>query len=207
MSKGQLITFEGGDGAGKTTLIQRIADYLRGLGRHVVLTREPGGCPFGEKIRDILLHQPPASPLVPEAELALFLAARAQNIREVIKPALDRGETVLCDRFHHSSIAYQGAGRGLGTNKVKELCFAVCGDLWPDMTFYLDLDPEIGKQRKALGSEESDRIESETLAFHSRVRLAYQKMANEDVVHMRLLDASLPKEVLFQSLIPTVSSL
>lgn len=207
---GLLITFEGGDGAGKTTLIKRVAEALKEEGQEVVVTREPGGCELGEMIRTLLLKVDPAnSQLSNDAELALFMAARAQHIKEVILPALEKGEVVLCDRFHHSSIAYQGAGRGIGTDKVREVCRLLCKDLWPDVTFFLDLEPEVGRQRKQLDKTsaeftQSDRIESETEAFHRRVRSAFQKMAIEEKDLFRIVDATGSPEMVFEAIYPHI---
>ena len=201
---GLLITFEGGDGAGKTTLIDTLTQALKSQGEQVVVTREPGGCPLGEEIRHWLLHaEHKVSSLSHHAELALFLAARAQHIKELILPQLEKGAIVLCDRFHHSTIAYQGAGRGLGTDKVRELCRIFSEDLWPDVTFFLDVEPEVALKRKRVDAPD-DRIEQETNAFHGRVRAAFQKMAVEEKEQFFLIDASLSPEEVFRSIFPTI---
>lgn len=134
--KGTFIVFEGGEGAGKTTVLAKVADALSAKGIEVVKTREPGSTPLGEEIRSLLLHSKGNQAISNKTELLLFLAARAQNIEQVIRPALERGAWVLCDRFNDSTIAYQGWARGLGIPEVEGLCSWVCGDTMPNMTFF-----------------------------------------------------------------------
>ncbi|MCB1212854.1 MAG: dTMP kinase [Chlamydiia bacterium] len=190
-SRGYFFTFEGGDGAGKTTLIANLAGKLRERGVEVVTTLEPGGTTLGLAIRGLVLQtREDGSELDPRAELALFLAARAQHVQELILPALERGACVLCDRFSHSSIAYQGLGRGLGMEKVKELSNWFSDNCQPDYTFYLDLDPRTGLERKRGVHHQKDRIEEASLEFHSEVRKAFLKMAQEDPAKWRVIDAS-----------------
>src|SRR6187431_1687241 len=145
MKRGIFITIEGGEGAGKTTLIESLYQHLLGLGREVLKTREPGGTPLGEEIRKILLHS--TGPVSPYAELSLFLASRAQHISELIAPALAAGKVVLCDRFNDSTIAYQGMARGLGMEEVAAVCRFICAGLEPQLTLYLDIDPAVGLSR------------------------------------------------------------
>jgi len=192
---GVFITFEGGEGAGKTTLIEKVMRWLVGEGREVLRTREPGGTPLGEEIRTLLL-QPRETELSPYTELCLFLASRAQHIREIILPALKLGKIVLCDRFNDSSIAYQGVARGLGREKVQAVCAFASEGLTPHLTLYLDIDPETGL-RRAKNSRAQDRIESEDIAFHTRIRDGYLAIAKADPKRFCLLDASQPPETVF----------
>ena len=164
--KGLLITFEGGEGAGKTTLIEKLYEDLKQRGCSVIKTREPGGTEIGKEVRNWLLHSRNV-PLGKRTELLLFLADRAQHVDELILPALSQGAIVLCDRFNDSSVAYQGGARGIDLESVKELCAFACDRLVPDLTLYLDLDPEIGFARNQKSRQGKDRIESETLAFPS----------------------------------------
>jgi dTMP kinase len=183
------ITFEGGEGAGKTTLINEIEKQVIALGYSVLKTREPGGTKIGEEIRAILLNG--NENLSPYAELSLFLAARAQHIFEVIGPALEEGKVVLCDRFNDSSIAYQGVARGLGMQKVEEFCEFISQGLKPHLTIYLDLDPELGLNRAAKVRKQ-DRIESESVVFHGKIREAYMAIHKAEQHRFRLIDATLP---------------
>jgi dTMP kinase len=192
MTEGVFITFEGGEGAGKTTLIEGIFRHLTAKGLSVVRTREPGGTVLGEKIRSLLLH---GSEMSPYTELALFLASRAQHVAEVILPALKAGKVVLCDRFHESSIAYQGIARGLGKEDVEHMTVFLSQGLLPDVTFYLDLDPSVGFHRIEK-SRNHDRIEQEGLPFHLKIRNAYLELVKENP-RICLLDATLPKEKVY----------
>ena len=158
------IVFEGGEGSGKSTAAAALAETLRARGREVLLTREPGGTPAGEFVR-ALLHEP----LTPWAETFAFLAARAQLVAEVIRPALSRGEIVICDRFSASTFAYQGYGRGLDIGTLHTANDAATLGLEPTLTIFLDIDPEVGLRRK-LGEAEAIRTGLETLEFHRKVR-------------------------------------
>lgn len=189
LKQGLFITFEGGEGAGKTTLIEEIARQLGSEGYGVLKTREPGGTQLGEHIRTLLLQH--AEPVSPYAELCLFLASRAQHILEVIGPALEDKKIVLCDRFNDSSIAYQGAARGLGMDKVAEFCEFVSQGLQPHLTLYLDLEPELGLSRAAKARVQ-DRIEAETAPFHTKIREAYLAIHRANQHRFRLIDATLP---------------
>ena len=166
-AKPRFIVFEGGEGAGKSTIAAAIAKRLRARGDEVVLTREPGGTAAGEKVR-ALLHEP----LTPWAEAFAFLAARAQIVHEVIRPALERGATVLCDRFSASTLAYQGYARGLDLETLRKANDAATGGLEPDLVLWLDVQPEDGLARK-LGESEAIVTGLENLDFHRKVRLAY----------------------------------
>lgn len=191
LSSGLFITFEGGEGAGKTTLIEEIARHLAAEGFSVVKTREPGGTKLGEEVRNVLLaHSNP--PISPYAELSLFLASRAQHIAELIGPSLEQSKIVLCDRFNDSTIAYQGAARGLGMEKVAEFCSFISQGLEPHLTLYLDIDPEVGRQRVKRSRGEEDRIEAETTEFHSKIREAFHSLRRQHPHRFHLLDASQP---------------
>lgn len=207
MSKGHFITIEGGEGSGKSTLLHSLAAHLKAAGYDVVQTREPGGSSLGEFIRGWLLNHDDSVRIGKEAELLLFLAARAQHIEERIRPAVESGKIVLCDRFNDSTIAYQGAARGLTRDYVADLCHKVCGKTVPELTFFLDVDPEIGLKRTRRMQKDNaaagkfDRIESETLSFHLQVQQAFQKLAQLEPQRIYCLDANRPKaEVLQEAL-------
>jgi dTMP kinase len=165
------ITFEGLDGSGKTTQVQLLAARLEAEGAEVVITREPGGTPLGEEIRNLVLH---GGDMTPWAEAALYAASRAQHVEELIRPALARGATVLCDRYVDSSVAYQGIARGLGLDRVLELNLAAVGGLMPDHTILIDIE---SKSAVARMSEDRDRIEREDDGFHARAAGAYRQLA------------------------------
>jgi dTMP kinase len=175
------ITFEGMDGSGKTTQINLTAAMLREEGYDVLLTREPGGTPLGDKIREILLekHDYP-TPMESRAELLLFCASRAQLVSEVIRPHLQSGGIVICDRYIDSSIAYQGFGHGIDLDYLEHILHFATGSLLPDITLYLDITPQEGLRRRAAASlfgEEFNRIDDMALEFHHRVYEGYRKIA------------------------------
>jgi dTMP kinase len=177
--RGKFIVFEGVEGAGKTTQIQQTADWLKswcGKDNTVVITREPGGTKLGRQIRQLLLEDPD-SWVSNRTELLLYGADRAQHVESVIRPQLDRGDLVLCDRFTDSTIAYQGYGRGFDRVEIDRVNQLATGGLESDLTFWLDLDVEIGLQR-VLSRGKPDRMELATLDFHQRVRQGYQELAN-----------------------------
>ena len=184
--KGIFITFEGGDGSGKSTQIKKLMKYLEGKGYSVVLTREPGGTPIGEKIRDIILDKKHAE-MAPMTEAMLYAASRAQHVEEVIKPALNAGSVVICDRFIDSSLAYQGYARGLGDSVMNINEYALDG-IMPDLTFLMKIDPRKGKKR--IGGREADRIEREALEFHQRVYDGYEKLEKESGGRIVGIDAT-----------------
>jgi dTMP kinase len=196
---GLFITFEGVEGSGKTTQHRLLAETLQRDGHAVIVTREPGGTAAGEAIRKILLtpHDPDLSP---RTELLLYLAARAQHVTEILRPALDRGAFVLCDRFTDATLAYQGSGRGLPLPELERLCAWAADGLTPHRTFLLDLDPATGLQRAQARNSHlvsgEVRFELETLAFHQRVRAGYLDLALREPERIRVLDAALDAETL-----------
>lgn len=200
--RGKFITFEGLDGTGKSTQMRRLAAALRAAGHKVVETREPGGTATGEKIRKVLLDSGTAG-LAPTAEMALMFASRAQHIAEVIEPGLAAGSIVLCDRFTDSTEAYQGSGRRLGSDAVRELHRVLCGNLHPDLTLLLDSNPLASVSRarrrnkraanRAKGSasrgHDENRFEQETRAFFARVRDGYMVIAKREPGRVVMVDA------------------
>lgn len=188
ISHPHFISLEGGEGAGKTSAITALRDQLQARGHEVVLTREPGGTPLAERIRELVL-QPQGETLAAEAELLLVFAARAQHVRKVIRPALERGAFVVSDRFTDSSYAYQGEGRGLDAGWIAELERQVVG-LKPGLTLLLDLDVREGRARTAGRDLWPDRIESEQDDFFERVRQGFRKLAAAEPQRFRVIDAS-----------------
>jgi dTMP kinase len=184
------VSFEGVDGSGKTTQARLLERYLAALGREVVATREPGGTELGERVRALLLDGPQISPW---AEAALFAAARAEHAEEVIRPALERGADVVCDRFIDSSLAYQGIARGLGLERVLELNLTVLGGLLPDRTFVLAVDATAAAGRR---EGAPDRIEQEGDRFQAEVGRAYEELGRRFPERVELLDGSLSPEQL-----------
>jgi len=187
----QLISFEGGEGAGKSTVINAAADALRCAGADVLLLREPGGTAVGEAVRAVLLN-PELRGLCAESELLLMMASRAQLVRERVLPALERGQWVLCDRFTDASFAYQGGGRGIDSGRIAELERWVA-EIKPGLSFLLDLPVETGLDRA--GSRAApDRIESESIAFFERVRAAYRSRVAAEPQRWCVVDASQPAD-------------
>lgn len=185
---GLFVTFEGGEGAGKSTMIARAEQYFRSQGRQVIMTREPGGTRLAERIRELVLG-PEHSELSAPSELLLVFAARAQHLSELIRPALQQGKVVLCDRFTDASWAYQGGGRGQPAEFIAALEQGVHGDLQPDLTLLLDLPVDEGlKRMQARG--EADRIEQESVDFFERVRAAYLQRTRQFPKRMVVVDAS-----------------
>jgi len=189
------ITFEGGEGSGKTTQIQRTQAYLSDKGRDVLLTREPGGTPIGRKIRAILLD-PDHTDLDYRAELLLYMADRCHHLHSRVLPALAQGRIVLCDRYVDATLAYQGFGRDLGTDLIQTLHESVLNGFMPDMTLLLDLPPETGLTRARRQIDAGDRekgemrFEAETLAFHRKVRAGYLELARQFPGRYRIIDAA-----------------
>jgi len=192
----RLVSLEGGEGAGKTTVLNALGDALREAGDDVVTTREPGGTPLAERIRGLLLDPGRDTP-TPEAELLLMFAARAQHVHDTIRPALARGAWVLCDRFTDSSYAYQGGGRGIDPDWIAQLERRVVG-LRPGLTLLLDIDVARGRARTRGRDLVPDRIESERDDFFERVRAAYRARAVADPARFRVLDASRPADAVAQ---------
>ena len=177
MKRGLFLSFEGGEGSGKSLQARRLAEALTERGRDVVLTREPGGTAAGERIRDILLHAREI-PLSPEAQALLFSSARAQLVREVIRPALDAGKLVIADRFFDSTVVYQGYGQGVSLQAIREVTALAVGTLVPDRTFLLDVPVEVGLARSGWRAEARwDRFEADATELHVRVREAYLRLA------------------------------
>jgi dTMP kinase len=195
------ITFEGQDGSGKTTQANLLADWLREQGREVVLTREPGGTPLGEAIRDVVLH---GLDMTAWAEAALFASARAEHVARVIAPALGGGAWVVCDRYVDSSLAYQGIARGLGVENVLQLNLGVTGGLLPAKTFVLHLDIEAARGRQG---EYLDRIEREDAAFRQVVADGYRELATLFPERVTVLDGSKPAQVIAEEVRERVRAL
>ncbi len=177
MTRGLFLSFEGGEGSGKSVQAKLLSELLRQRGREVVLTREPGGTAAGERIREIVLH---AQEIVlgPEAQVLLYSTARAQNVREVIRPALEAGKVVIADRFYDSTLAYQGYGHGVPQEQIRDVTRLAVGDLIPDRTFLLDIPVDIGLGRSGWRAQSKwDRFEVLDSAFHERVREGYLRLA------------------------------
>ena len=182
------ITFEGPEGSGKTSQLPALASYLEGLGYQVVCTREPGGTAISDQIREVLTSMKNLE-LHPRTEILLFLAARAQLVEQVIKPALQAGKIVLCDRYGDSTLAYQGYGHGLDLMILRQMLAFATDHLQPDLTIFLDLDVEIGLARKKKGSE-WNRLDAYALAFHQRVREGYHQLIDEEPERWVTVDAT-----------------
>jgi dTMP kinase len=187
---GRLVTIEGLDGAGKTTLAVALEAALADRGVDAVLLREPGGVELSERLRGLV--KDPELRIGGPAEALLYAAARAQLVEERVRPLLEAGHWVLLDRFVDSSLAYQGAGRGLGIDRVRALNLIATGDLVPDRTLLLALDPAAGRARLAGRNDEPDRLEAEDAEFFGRVARAYEQLAREEPERMRVIDAGLP---------------
>ena len=187
--KGKFITFEGGEGSGKSTHIERLVARLRKEGNRVLVAREPGGTEVGEQIRHILQYSKQSAGMVPETELLLFCASRAQLVREVIQPALNDGRVVICDRFFDSTTVYQGVGRKINAHAVAAINNFAVGANLPDLTLVIDLDPRIGLER-ARGRELFDRMESQSLEFHDRVRQGYLDLSKREARRVKMIDGS-----------------
>lgn len=190
------MTFEGSEGCGKSTQIRHLAAWLRSAGHRCLTTREPGGTPAGDRIRDLLQHAPEGRGLVPEAELFLFAASRAQLVREVIRPALERGEVVLSDRFHDSTEVYQGVARRLAREMTRTVNGFAIGETVPDITILLDMDAAEAHRRLAGRDRPADRMESEPLSFYQAVREGYLRAAEAEPARFEVLDAARPEEEL-----------
>jgi dTMP kinase len=188
------ITFEGGEGSGKTTLMSKLESALHLKGYDVIATRAPGGTPLGKEIRNLLLNPDLGIEIGRRAELMLYLSDRVELIDEVINPALEKGKVILCDRFNDSSVAYQGAARGLGIDEVQKLCNIVCEGVNPDITLFLDIDPTIGFSRL---TQKHDRLEKEKMQFHQIVREAFHTISKKEPERLFIIDASQTPEQVF----------
>lgn len=184
--RGRFITLEGVDGAGKSTHIPWLAERLRAAAREVVVTREPGGTPLAEKLRALVL----AEPMAPVPETLLMFAARADHVRQVVAPALARGAWVVCDRFTDATLAYQGAGKGVPLEQIRQLAQAAHPGLVPDRTLVFDCPYEVSRSRLGASGRTLDRFEAEDRAFFDRVRAAYRELARTEPARVRLIDGS-----------------
>ncbi|MDT3428786.1 dTMP kinase [Paenibacillus forsythiae] len=202
--KGFFITLEGGEGSGKTTITGRLAAYLQNRSLPYLITREPGGIEIAEKIRSIILD-PAHTAMDARTEALLYAASRSQHLAERVEPALKEGLIVLCDRFVDSSLVYQGYARGLGMEEVRAINQFATGGRTPDLTFYLDIEPEVGLGRiSANGEREFNRLDMESLAFHRKVREGYQMIAQADPARIVTLDANRPLHVIERELVSTL---
>lgn len=204
---GFFITFEGIEGAGKTTQSKRLFEVLRDKGYPVVFTREPGGTPIGDRIRAILID-PGCSEMVPLAELFLFAAARVQHIHQVIRPLLEEGRIVICDRFTDATLAYQGYGRGIPITQVREINEAASWTVRPDLTLLLDVEPYQGlsrvHNRAEVNDNAPDRLEREKADFHERVRRGYLDISYEEPQRFRRFDSTLDLDVVHGQILDCV---
>lgn len=199
-----LITFEGGEGSGKTTQIRRLKKYLAQKGIPCRVTREPGGCPISEKVRKILLN-PDYHHMAPMSELFLYEAARAQHVEEVIKPLLKKGVVVLCDRFSDATLAYQGYGRGIELQWIENLNRLSSQDIKPDITFLLDCPSDVGLKRavqrnQVLKKEKEGRFETEEVRFHHRVRRGYLSIAKKEPDRIKVIATRQGEEKVFEKI-------
>ncbi|RZT58302.1 thymidylate kinase [Microcella alkaliphila] len=204
-ARGLFLTFEGGDGSGKTTQSALLTEWLTQHERTVLHAREPGGTELGLEVREIVMHR--RGFVAPRAEALLYAADRAQNVATVVRPALERGDIVIQDRYLDSSVAYQGAGRILSMAEVRELSLWATEGLLPDLTVLLDLDPAVGRTRLDASRTRYDRLEAEQLDFHTRVRDAYLELAAAEPERFLVLDATRPVDELQQSIRGRVSDL
>lgn len=203
---GLFITFEGGDGAGKSTQAAKLTAALEAAGRKVVRTREPGGTAVGEQLRSLVLEHGNGE-IDARTEALIFAASRAAHVTQVIRPAVERGDVVVCDRFIDSSVAYQGSGRSLGTEDVRQLNVWATEGFSPDLTVLLDVDPEQGRLRRTANQATEDRLESEPDTFHLRIRRAFLEQARTDPARYLVLDAGQPVDELAETILTRVKEL
>lgn len=202
---GLFITFEGGDGSGKSTQAELLTTWCEEAGHSVMRTREPGGTEVGIELRNIVLHH--KGEIAPRAEALLYAADRAQHIGTKVRPALQRGEIVIQDRYFDSSVAYQGAGRVLDATEVRDISLWATENLIPDLTILLDLDPQVARQRLDAADKPFDRLENEKQEFHARVRDGFLALAAVEPERWLVLDATLPVEQLQQLIRDRVAAL
>lgn len=202
--EGYFITLEGGEGSGKTTIIGRLAAYFQSRSLPYMITREPGGIEIAEKIRSVILD-PAHTAMDARTEALLYAASRSQHLAEKVEPALKEGLLVLCDRFVDSSLVYQGYARGLGMERVRAINDFATGGRTPDLTFYLDIEPEVGLARIAAnGEREFNRLDRENLDFHRKVREAYRLLADAEPTRIVTIDAGRPLHVVERELVETL---
>jgi len=187
------ITLEGPEGSGKTSQLPALAEFLRGKGYDVLVTREPGGTSVGDQIREVLMTMKNVS-IVPQTEILLFQAARAQHVAEILRPALDEGKIVICDRFGDSTLAYQGYGHQTDIGTLQYLIHFATGGLTPDLTLLLDIPVNQGFERKLKNDSEWNRLDAYAKAFHERVRQGYLELAREEPERWQTIDASAEKD-------------
>lgn len=202
---GLFITFEGGDGSGKTTQINLLASWLESEGHTVVITREPGGTDLGTELRNIILHR--EGFIAPRAEALLYAADRSHHIHTLVRPALMRGEIVVQDRYLDSSVAYQGAGRVLDPTEVRDISLWATENLMPDLTVVLDVPASVAKERQAAGERQYDRLEAEAEDFHTRVRESYLALAAEEPERFLVIDGESSIEEIHEVIVAKVSDL
>ncbi|MBT4908865.1 MAG: dTMP kinase [Microbacteriaceae bacterium] len=202
---GVFITFEGGDGSGKTTQIELLKSWLEERGHTVVVTREPGGTDLGNELRDIILHR--KGFIAPRAEALLYAADRAHHIHTLVAPALERGDVVVQDRYLDSSVAYQGAGRVLDPTEVRDVSLWATENLMPHLTILLDVPADVAKQRQDSDERAYDRLEAEAEDFHQRVRESYQRLADAEPERFVILDGTDSIEAIHHQITQKVATL
>ena len=200
------ITFEGGDGSGKSTQVNLLKDYLDNLNFETIKTREPGGTPSAEILRD-LLTTGEVEKWTPMSEALLMWASRYEHLIQVIEPALNSGKNVICDRFYDSTYAYQGVAHNLGIDKMEKLKKIIIGDIEPDVTFVLDIDPKVGLKRSLDRSNQENRFESYNIDFHNKIRSAFLEIAKKNKNRCVVIDASLNEQKINNLIITIIDNL
>ena len=200
------ITFEGGDGSGKSTQVNLLKDYLDNLSFETIKTREPGGTPSAEILRD-LLTTGEVEKWTPMSEALLMWASRYEHLIQVIEPALNSGKNVICDRFYDSTYAYQGVAHNLGIDKMEKLKKIIIGDIEPDVTFVLDIDPKVGLKRSLDRSDKENRFESYNIDFHNKIRSAFLEIAKKNKNRCVVIDASLNEQEINNLIITVIDNL
>ena len=200
------ITFEGGDGSGKSTQVNLLKDYLENLNFETIKTREPGGTPSAEILRD-LLTTGEVEKWTPMSEALLMWASRYEHLIQVIEPALNSGKNVICDRFYDSTYAYQGVAHNLGIDKMEKLKKIIIGDIEPDVTFVLDIDPKVGLKRSLDRFNQENRFESYNIDFHNKIRSAFLEIAKKNINRCVVIDASLNEQEINNLIITAIDNL